>query len=157
MSGSTYTVSDVKEADRLWDRMPLPKVSSQTGIPKSTLKNWSAEALISTDTDHRTKALRKYDDETIDRADHLWDAFPLCDVAEILDLPYGTLLKWSEKGWISTDTDHRGNYQQEGMKETVHRAAYLANETDLTNRASAAKMGVAESTFYRYLRLYRKR
>jgi predicted DNA-binding protein (UPF0251 family) len=43
------------------------------------------------------------------------------------------------------------------MRETVHRAAYLANETDLTNRAAAAKMDVAESTFYRYLRLYRKR
>jgi len=137
--------------------MPLRKVSNRTGIPESTLKNWSAKGLISTDADHLSESLRKHDDEVIDRADHLWDTLPLKDVSDIIDVPYGTLLKWSQKGWISTETDHRGNYQKEGMKEAVCRAAQLAHETDLTNRAAARKMGVTESTFYRYLRLYRKR
>jgi transposase-like protein len=41
------------------------------------------------------------------------------------------------------------------MTQKCRRAAHLAYEKDITNREAARRMGVAESTFYRYLRLYR--
>lgn len=153
---SRHTASDVQEADRLWDEMPLPDVAEKTGILYGTLDYWREIGLISTDTNHQRESVHKYNDETIERADALWDRMPLSEVSELIEVPYGTLMGWSQRGWIETDEDHIGAYQQEGMREKTRRAAYLAHETDLTNRAAAEKMRVAESTFYRYLRLYRK-
>lgn len=49
---STYTMSDVQEADRLYDQMPLREVADETGIPQGTLSSWSRKGLISTDTNH---------------------------------------------------------------------------------------------------------
>lgn len=153
---SEYSYSDVERADKLWDLYPKRVVAEKTGIPKSTIDYWAEIGLISTDVDHRTRAVRKYDDERIRRADRLWDVHPIPVVSEIVDVPESTLRKWAEWGWIETDTDHRGQHQRDGMRKKVRRAAYLANETEMTNRKAAEKMGVAESTYYRYLRLYRK-
>jgi DNA-binding transcriptional MerR regulator len=152
---SDHTIADVKQADHLWDHYPLPIVAEKTGIPESTLGYWSQQGLIETDTDHRTRAVRKYDAEKIALADRLWDTMPLHKVSEVIDVPHNTLQKWSERGWIDTETEHRGRYQTKGMSRKVRRAAHLAHEKEITNREAARRMGVAESTFYRYLRLYR--
>jgi predicted site-specific integrase-resolvase len=152
---SPYTASDVTEANRLWDEMPLPEVSERTGIPDGTLGYWSEIGLISTDTDHRTRAVRSYDKDTIEKAERLWDVMPLTEVSDLIGVPLATLYKWSHKGWISTEMNHCGAHQTQNMTQKCRRAAHLAYEKDITNREAARRMGVAESTFYRYLRLYR--
>jgi DNA invertase Pin-like site-specific DNA recombinase len=52
---SDYTMSDVQEADELWDKMPLKDVSKLTGIPMGTLGGWSSSGLISTEEDWLSK------------------------------------------------------------------------------------------------------
>ena len=154
MSRSTHTLAEVKEADRLWDEMSLPKVSDRTGIPVSTLKNWSQQGLINTDATHNGPDTR-LSKETIERIDHLWDAMPLTEISDLLGIPYPTLANLSQRDKISTDREYRGACQTTDMHRKVRRAAHLAYEKDITNREAARRMGVAESTFYRYLRLYR--
>ena len=156
MSSSTYTVSDVEKADRLWDQMPLSEVSEETGVPESTLGNWSMQGLINTDTDHRqNRTTRKHSEDTLQLVEELWQVRPLTEISETLDIPYTTLHGWSQRGLISTDVEWRGTHQQEGMEKKIRRAAHFYYETDLTPQAAAEKMEVAISTFYRYIRLYR--
>lgn len=150
---SDYTTADVKEADRLWDEYPLPTVSDITGIPEGTLKYWSQKDLITTETDHRGPD-SQISEETADRIDGLWDIMPLTEIGDLLDIPYTTLKNLAQRGRISTDTEHRGQHQVKGMDRKIRRAARLAEKCD-TNREAAARMNVAESTFYRYLKLYR--
>lgn len=151
---SKHTISDVRDADRLWDEMSLPNVSDRTGIPVSTLKNWSQQGLINTDATHNGPDTR-LSEETIERIDGLWDAMPLTKISNLLDIPYPTLMHLSETGRISTDTEWRGKHQTEEMERKVRRATHLVHEKDISKRQAARRMGVAESTFYRYLRLYR--
>lgn len=153
---SSYSAKDIERADRLWDEHPKHVVAEKTGVSEGALNYWSEQGWISTDTDHRTAAVRKYPEETIERADELWDSIPLTEVSDLIDVPLSVLYNWSQYGWIDTDTVHSGRYQTEGMEKKVKRAARLAHDTDLTNRDAAKKMGVAESTYYRYLRLYRQ-
>lgn len=152
---SKYTISDVQEADDLWDEHPKTIVSERTGIPLGTLDDWAEKGLISTDVDHRAERLSEYPDETIEKADTLWDVMPLPKVSEYLDVPHATLRTWAEKEWISTEADHRGSHQTGDMPKKVRRAAYLSHDLDLGPREAADRMGVATSTYYRYLRLYR--
>lgn len=154
MSRSPYTVSDLQRADRLWDKMSLSEVEARTGIPEGTLKRWSRNGLISTDADHRGPDTRVAE-ETIERINVLWKYMPLTAISDLLDIPYTTLNGLRSSGHIHTETEHRGQYQVKGMKKKTRRAAHLAEKCD-TNRAAAQKMGVAESTFYRYLKLYRQ-
>jgi len=152
---SKYTISDVREADRLWDEYPKRIVSKKTGIPEGTLDYWSQKGLISTDTDHRGPK-HTYDQETIEKVDGLWEFMPLTEISTLLEIPRSTLQSWADRGKISTDTEHRGKYQTKDMARKVRRAAHLAYEKDITKREAARRMGVSESTFYRYLRLYRE-
>lgn len=150
---NTYTKNEIDEADRLWDEYPLPKVSEKTGIPLSTLKMWSERGYIDTETEHRGGVL---DQDMVDRADDLWDRVPLTSVSDILDIPYNTLLKWSQRGHISTDTNHRGsNGRPKRNKHKARLAAELVYDKDLTVREVAERWGVSRGTISRYLKMYR--
>ncbi len=152
---SPYTISDVQEADQLWDEMPLGEVADELGIPEPTLRDWAKHGWISTDVDHRKRAIRKYDSETIRRADRLWDTYPIRVVSNILDVPEGTLYHWSAWGWINTTANHAWNPNCEGLEERIRRAAHLVHDQDLTQREAAERMGLSEATISRYLKRYR--
>jgi len=150
-----YTISDVQEADRLWDQMPLHEVAEEIGIPYGTLRDWYKWDWIDTDVDHRTRAVRKYDSETVRRADRLWDAHPLRKVSDLLGVPEKTLQKWSSRGWINTSTSHHRNAHSDGLDERIRRAAHLVYDRNLMQNEAAEKMGVGEATISRYLKRYR--
>lgn len=61
----------IERADRLWDRMPLTKVSDLLGISYSTLSSWSEWGWIDTEADHRGSYQSKDMAEKVRRAAHL--------------------------------------------------------------------------------------
>jgi len=87
---SKYTIKDIKKVNRLYDHMSQREIAEKTGIPRGTLASWSRKGWINTDTNHQ-KGPRKYDEETVERADRLWDVMPLPAVSEVLDIPIPTL------------------------------------------------------------------
>jgi DNA-binding transcriptional MerR regulator len=101
---SEYKMSDVQEADRLYDQMPMRDVAEKIGISEKTLSGWKEKGLIDTEVNHRTK----YSAQQISRASELWDSMPLPKVSEMMDIPVRTLENWSRKGWINTDQDRQG-------------------------------------------------
>jgi predicted DNA-binding protein (UPF0251 family) len=148
---STYTMSDVGEADRLWDEMPLEEVADQMDAAASTLWRWSSMGLISTETNH----LRNAPPRTVRRADDLYDRMPLREVADVVDVSKRTLVDWKQKGWISTEKDwHKINSGRE-KKTNPRRVVELYHSEDLTQQEVADKMDIATSTVSSYLRHYR--
>jgi transcriptional regulator with XRE-family HTH domain len=147
---STYTMSDVHEAGRLWDEMPLEDVADQTGVAVSTLWRWSSMGLISTETNH----CRKASAQTIQRADELYDVMPLRQVAEALGVSRTALGDWKQKGWISTEKDWlKINGGRE--KKTDPRLVVELYHDGYTQREVADEIGISRSTVGRYLRQYR--
>jgi len=149
-----HTITDVQEADRLWDEHPLPVVSEKTGIPRPTLQNWSQRGWISTETNHVGKD-KKYDEETIRRADRLYNRMPIPDISDLLGIPVNTLRDWSRRGWINTTVNWGARQQTKDMPEKCARAAHLVYDRDLLQKQAAERMGVSESAISRYLKLYR--
>jgi DNA-binding transcriptional MerR regulator len=150
-----YTRKQVDRADRLYDNYPLEEVAEKTGIPYGTVQWWNKQGYIDSAVDHRSEAARKYDDETVDRADYLWDQMPLTQVSEILDVPYAVLRNWARKGWISTDVSHKGHNNRETRnRRRAHRAAELKSR-GYTQKTIAEKMGVSQASVSRYLKMYR--
>lgn len=148
---SKYTISDIREADRLWDEMPLPDVATALDIPLPTLRDWARRGWIETETVHQG-CRKAHSDQKIELADELWDVYPLSQVSDLLDVPEGTLCGWADKGWISTETDH---YRDPEMAEKVQQAAEIVYIEGNTQREAAERMEVAESTISRYLKRYR--
>jgi len=151
---STYTISDVQEADALYDRMSLQEVSGQTGIPYGTLSSWSRKGWISTDANHYTGP-KRYSEDTVERADALWDRMPITDVSEVLDVPVQTLQGWKARGWISTDVDWKSRARAGERKASVVQAVELVRVKGLTYEEVADELGVSKTTIYRYLRDYK--
>jgi len=55
---------------------------------------------------------RTYTAADIERADDLYDDHSQRELAEIMDIPPGTVAGWARKGWISTDENHHTCYTQ---------------------------------------------
>jgi len=147
---STYTMSDVHEADRLWDEMPLEDVADEMGMAVSTLWRWSSMRLISTETNH----CRKVPAQTIQRADELYDVMPLRQVAEALGVSRTALGDWKQKGWISTEKDWLKINGGREKKTDPRRVVELYHD-GYTQREVADEIGISRSTVGRYLRQYR--
>jgi len=147
---STYTMSDVREAGRLWDEMPLEEVAEQMGVAVSTLWRWSSMGLISTKTNHN----RKVPAQTVQRADELYDVMPLRQVAEALDVSRTALGDWKQKGWISTEKDWLKINGGREKKTDPRRVVELYHD-GYTQREVADEIGISRSTVGRYLRQYR--
>jgi len=148
---STYTMSDVKEADQLADQMTLTEVAKRVEPTVKTLSDWKQKELITQGFNPSTK----YDKDTIKRADWLWDAMPITDVADVLGVPLSTLDSWRQRGWISTDTDWRKENTGRDKKGDPKTAAHLVYDRGMTHAEAADKMGVHQSTVTRYLQQYR--
>jgi len=148
---STHTISDVQKADDLWDEMPLPDVATALDIPLGTLRGWAHKGMIATDTEHQ-HGTRKHSETKVDLADALWDLYPLPQVADLIDVPEGTLRTWSYKGWISTNTDHNRDPE---MADKIRRTAQLVYIQGNTQRRAAEILDFAESTVSRRLKRYR--
>ncbi len=149
---STYTMSDVQEADRLYDQMPMRDVAEKTGISKSTLSNWKQQGLIDTEANHNTK----YSAQQISRADELWDSMPLPQVSELLDVPVRTLRHWSMEGWINTEVDWNGGYTGGRSKIcSPEPVIEMYFQSDLTMMEVARSYGISRSTVSDYVRQYR--
>jgi len=148
---STYTMSDVHEAGRLWDEMPLEKVADQMGVAVSTLWRWSSMGLISTETNH----CRKVSTQTIQRANELYDVMPLRQVAEALGVSRSALTDWKQKGWVSTEKDWLKINGGREKKTDPRLVVELYHSEDLTQREVADEIGISRSTVGRYLRQYR--
>jgi len=157
-NSTKYSISDVDEADRLWDLYPLHRVSQKTGIPKRTLEDWSKKGHISTNADHSARSQREYtkDHELVQRADRLWDVMPLSDVAEITGASMGTLKYLARKELIHTDTNHQAQSWEKRNRERAHRAARLASKDGVTQKEVADRMDVSEASVSAYLKMYRQ-
>ena len=148
---STYTMSDVRKAGRLWDEMPRKEVADHMGVAASTITRWSSMGLISTETNHYRNASA----QAVRRADDLYDRMSLREVADIVDVSKRTLVNWKQKGWISTEKDwHKINSGQE-KKANPRRAVELYHSEDRTQQEVADRMDIAPSTVSNYLRQYR--
>jgi transposase len=152
---SKYTIKDIKKVNRLYDHMSQREIAEKTGIPRGTLASWSRKGWINTDTNHQ-KGPRKYDEETVERADRLWDVMPLPAVSEVLDIPIPTLFAWASKDWISTDVKWRERANDGKRKSSPSRAAQLVKVKGYTKQEAAKAMGVHPSTIRRYLKDYKK-
>jgi len=150
---TTYTDADKQKVEDMGHRMPLTEVAEVTGIPYRTILNWSQRGEIDCpDWTHTQPS--KYDDETIARADRLWDGMPLDDVADVLDMPASTLYTWARKGLIQTERDWRTEGKTSSPKADPRRAQQLVNLHGYTQREAAEKLGVCESTLSRYMNEY---
>ena len=152
---SEYTIKDIKKVDRLYDHMSQREIAEKTGIPRGTLSSWSRKGWINTDTNHQ-KGARKYDEETVQRADRLWDVMPLPAVSEVLDIPIPTLFGWAARDWISTDVKWKGRANKGKRKSSPSRAAQLVKVKGYTQQEAAEAMGVHPSTIRRYLKDYKR-
>jgi len=148
----TYTMSDVKEADRLYDQMPLYKVGQKIDITPKTLRRWKNEGLISTEEKHKTS----YSAQTISRADELYDSMPVSQIAEVMDVPLGTVRSWRNRGWISTEVDWVSKNCGGKRKASPRKAVRLVHEKGFTYEEAGEKLGVSRSTIGKYIRDYRK-
>jgi len=148
---SSYTMSDVKEADRLWDKMPTKQVAEKLGASPSTIWRWSSEGLISTDTNHN----RKVDTQKIERAEALCDHMSLRSVADMIGVHVSTLYDWKAKGLISPDKDWQAISGGVDKKANPWRVVEMYYEEDMSQREVAEKVGIARRTVRRYLRQYR--
>jgi len=148
---STYTMSDVQEADRLWDEMPQSQVAEATGVPLGTIKHWARIGLISTEVNHNTK----YDAQTISRADELYDVMPLKQLSDVLGVPKGTLAEWSSRGWISTERE-TGNPDGRDAKVNPRLLveAYFEDES-ITMKEVGEEFGVSRQTVGYHVQKYR--
>jgi transposase len=97
----------------------------------------------------------KYSAQTVSRADELYDVMPLPGVSELLDVPYSTLLDWSKRGWVSTDTEWKNERGGRSKKATPREAARLVFDLDLTRREAAERLGVHPRTVRKYISEYR--
>jgi len=147
----TYSMSDVKRAGRLWDEMPLGEVADQMDIAESTLWRWSSMDLISTDTNHLSKA----DEAMIERADELYDVMPLRRVADEVGVCERTAQRWRKAGLISTDKDWLKINGGREKKTDPGRVIEMYLEKEMTQREIADLVGVSRSTVSRYIRQYR--
>jgi len=154
-NSTKYSRSDVDEADRLYDRMPLREVAERTGIPYGTLSNWSAYGHISTEANHLAKP-KEWDWETVHRADALYDKMRLADVSDVIGVPLATLSHWRKKGWITTEKNWRSEARAGYRKKSPSRAAALVHGKGLTQAEAAERMGIARCTVCRYLKDYRR-
>jgi len=148
---NSYTISDVKKADRLYDEMPLTEVGEEMGIPYQTLQGWHSRGMIGTDKNHQTK----YDAQTISRADELYDVMPLPKIPNVLDVPFGTLRLWASKGWISSEVNWQaqsGGYDKIAPARTVVEEWF---DTDKTQKEVGEEYGIAPSTVSKYVSQYR--
>jgi len=150
----TYTMKDVKKADRLYNEMPLHEVAERIGCSQNTLTDWKQKGLIDTEANHKTK----YDAQTIERADELWDAMPLSKVSSLLDVPQTVLQDWSAHGWINTDVNWRKKNKKGGVAPQVDPnllvESYFSSE-DRTMCDVAEKFGLSSSTVRYHIRKYR--
>ena len=147
----SYSMSDVKKAGRLWDEMPLGEVADQMGIAESTLWRWSSMDLISTDTNHLSRA----DEAMIERADELYDVMPLRRVADEVGVCERTAQRWRKAGLISTDKDWLKINGGREKKTDPGRVIEMYHEKEMTQREIADQVGVSRSTVSRYIRQYR--
>jgi len=148
----TYTMKDVQEANRLYDRMPMRDVAEETGISSSTLSNWKQKGLIDTDANHRTK----HSAQDISRASELWDAMPLPQVSELMEIPLSTLRYWSRKCWIETDKDWNVGYTGGRSKACPPRPVVeMYFQSDLTMKEVGDSFGISRFTVGDYVRKYR--
>lgn len=152
---SKYTISDIKEADRLYDRMPLREVSERTGIPYGTISSWSRKDWITTERNYLAGP-REYDWETVERADALYDRMPLTSVSDLLDIPLPTLWEWATRGWVSTEVNWKAKANVGKRKASPQRAAQLVKVKGYTQAQAAKELGVSQSTVHRYLKDYQK-
>jgi DNA-directed RNA polymerase specialized sigma24 family protein len=61
-----------------------------------------------------------YDREVIEKADRLWvGQMTLRDVAEILDVPWGTVRHWSNRGWLTKENPYDYERGPQADNETV--------------------------------------
>jgi transposase len=107
------------------------------------------------DTERDTLHRSKYSAQTVSRADELYDIMPLPGVSELLGVPYSTLLDWSKRGWVSTDTEWKNERGGRGKKASPREAAHLVFDQDLTRREAAERLGVHPRTIRKYLAEYR--
>ncbi|WP_259219616.1 MerR family transcriptional regulator [Salinibacter ruber] len=148
---STYTMSDVKEADRLYDQMPMRDVAEKIGISEKTLSGWKEKGLIDTEVNHRTK----YSAQQISRASELWDSMPLPKVSEMMDIPVRTLENWSRKGWINTDQDRQGGGDNRSKEYSPEPVIEMYFQSDKSMEEVAGYYGISPSTVSKYVRQYR--
>lgn len=107
------------------------------------------------DTEPQNLHKSKYSAQTVSRADDLYDVMPLSGVSEVLDIPYSTLLDWSKRGWLSTDTEWKNERGGRGKKASPREAARLVFDLDLTRREAAERLGVHPRTVRKYISEYR--
>jgi transposase len=92
------------------------------------------------------------DGDLVQRVDRLWDVMPLRDVAEIVPRHYGTLKRWSQKGYISTDVDWRKNCGSD-KKANVRWVANLKRH-GYSRKEISEKTGLGLRSVSRYLNEY---
>jgi len=73
----------------------------------------------------------KYSRAEIDRANELYDEYPLETVAEKTGIPYGTVQWWRDQGYIESAVDHRSEANRTHDDELVERADYLWDKMPL--------------------------
>jgi len=154
---STPTIQDVRRADQLWDKMPLHRVAEETDLSYYTLKTWAQKGWIESAVDWRAEKEHPYahPEETVTRADRLWDVMPLQDVAGVLDVPYSTLKKWSAKGRIDTDVDWSAKQRERAAAKRRSRAVQLVIRQGKTQREAARIMDLSESTISKYITTFK--
>jgi len=146
----TYTMSDVREADQLWDEMPLRDVADYVEPSVRTLSRWASKGLISTESNHR----EKHDKDKVQRADELWDVMPLSKISEVIGVPYSCLREWSRAGRISTDKTWNGCGFDAEVPTKMIVEAYHKDES-VTYDEVAQQFGISSSTVGYHLRKYR--
>jgi transcriptional regulator with XRE-family HTH domain len=149
-----YSATDQQQVDDLLNRYPRHVVADKTGVPKPTIDYWIQQGYVE-NVDQRYGPDAGWD--TVDRADELYDRMPLSQVAEVMGMKQSTLDQWQQKGWITTDTNHRSRSARKARRnrERARRAANLVNDKGLMQREAAEKMDVSQSSISRYLRMYR--